>query len=161
MRKLLLALLILGWGASAGAQSINLLNLMNLTSLNNKQAADDIVARKAFKLQYGEEIDGFLIEGYATTAPSNKVETIIVGRGYKLASGGILHNISYASANLKDVINLMGQVKAANLKQNFHGSDGKDNIYIFDNFLFHVVMRISYDGTRSLIDISQKHVFVE
>ena len=161
MRKLLLALLISSWGASAGAQSINLLNLMNLTSLNNKQAADDISARKAFKLQYGEEVNGFLIEAYATTAPSNKVETVIVGRGYKLASGGVLHNVSYVSANPKDVINLMGQVKGANLKQSFHGADEKDNIYIFDSFLYHVVMRMALDGTRSTVDISQKQVFVE
>ena len=161
MRKFLLALLILGWGASAGAQSISLLNLMNLTSLSNKQAADDIAARKAFKLQYGEEIDGFLIEGYTTNAARNKLETVIVGRGFKLASGGVLHTASYVSANAQDVVNLMGQVKGANLKQTFHGADGKDNIYIYDSFLYHMVVRINFDGTRSTVDISQKQVFIE
>jgi len=161
MRKILLALLICCFGASAGAQSITLLNLMNLTSLNNKQAADDIAARKAFKLQYGEEVDGFLVEGYVTTAPRNKLETIIVGRGFKLASGGVLHTASYVSANPQDVINLMGQTKGANLKQTFHGADDKDNIYIYDSFLYHMVVRMSFDGTRSTLDVSQKQVFVE
>lgn len=161
MRKIVLALLICCCGASAGAQSITLLNLMNLTSLNNKQAADDIAARKAFKLQYGEEVDGFLVEGYTTTAPRNKLETIIVGRGFKLASGGVLHTASYISANPQDVVNLMGQVKGANLKQTFHGADDKDNIYIYDSFLYHMVVRMNFDGTRSTVDISQKQVFVE
>jgi len=161
MRKFLLALLILGWGASAGAQSISLLNLMNLTSLSNQQAADDIAARKVFKLQYGEEVDGFLIEAYTTTAPANKLETIIVGRGFKLASGGVLHTASYVSANPKNVINLMKQVKGANLKQNFHGADNKDKIYVYDSILYHMVVRMSLDGTRSTVDISQKQVFIE
>jgi len=161
MRKFLLALLILGWGASAGAQSISLLNLINLTGLNSKQAADDLAARKAFKLEYGQEIDGFLVEGYITTAPRNKLETVIVGKGFKLASGGVLHSVSYVSANAQDVINLMGQVKGANLKQTFHGADEKDNIYIFDSFLYHMVVRMNFDGTRSTVDISQKQVFVE
>jgi len=161
MRKFLLALLISGFTVSAGAQSITLLNLMNLTSLNSKQAADDIAARKAFKLEYGEEIDGFLVEGYITTAPPNKLETIIVGRGFKLASGGVLHSASYVSANAQNVVNLMGQVKGANLKQTFHGADNKDNIYIYDSFLYHVIIRMSFDGTRSTIDVSQKQVFVE
>ncbi|WP_457127850.1 hypothetical protein [Mucilaginibacter sp. HD30] len=161
MRKFLLVLLILGWGASAGAQSISLLNLMNLTSLSNQQAADDIAARKVFKLQYGEEVDGFLIEAYTTTAPSNKVETIIVGRGFKLASGGVLHTASYVSANTKDVIKLMAQAKGANLKQSFHGADNKDNIYIYDSILYHMMVRISLDGTRSAVDISEKQLFIE
>jgi len=161
MRKILLTLLICGFAASAGAQSITLLNLMNLTSLNNQQAADDIAARKAFKLQYGEEVDGFLVEGYTTTAPPKKLETIIVGRGFKLASGGVLHTASYVSANPQDVINLIGQVKGANLKQTFHGADNKDNIYIYDSFLYHMIVRMSFDGTRSTVDVSQKQVFVE
>ena len=161
MRKLLLALLISGWSASAGAQSINLLNLMNLSSLNNKQAADDLAARKAFKLDFGQEIDGFVVEGYISNAPRNKLETIIVGRGFKLASGGVLHTVSYISANAQDVINLMGQVKSANLKQTFRGADEKDNIYIFDSFLYHMVVRMNFDGTRSIVEVSQKQLFVE
>ncbi len=161
MRKFLLAFLILSWSASAGAQSISLLNLINLTGLNNKQAADDLAARKAFKLEYGEEIDGFLVEGYISTAPRNKMETVIVGKSFKLASGGVLHTVSYVSANAQDVINLIGQAKGANLKQSFHGADDKDNIYIFDSFLYHMVARMNFAGTRSTIDISQKQVFVE
>lgn len=161
MRKLLSALLILGCCASAGAQSINLLNLTNLTSLSNKQAADDIGARKLFKLQSGEEIDGFLVEIYQTTAERNKLETIVVGKGFKLASGGVLHTVSYVSANPQDVINLMGQIKSINVKQSFHGADQFDNIYIFDSFLYHMLVRMSFDGTRSTVDISQKQVFVE
>jgi hypothetical protein len=161
MRKLLLALLILGCGASAGAQSISLLNLTNLTSLNSKQAADDFAARKTFKLQSGVEIAGFLVESYQTLAPRNKLETVVVGKGFKLASGGILHTVSYVSADPQNVINLMGQSKSINVKQTFHGADQFDNIYIFDSFLYHMLVRMSFDGTRSTVDISQKQVFVE
>lgn len=161
MRKLLLALLLLGCGASAGAQSISLLNLTNLTSLNSKQAADDFAARKTFKLQSGEEIGGFLVESYQTLAPRNKLETVVVGKGFKLASGGVLHTVSYVSADPQNVINLMGQIRSINVKQTFHGADEFDNIYIFDSFLYHMLVRMSFDGTRSTVDISQKQVFVE
>jgi len=161
MKKLLLALFIVGCGASAGAQSISLLNLTNLTGLNNKQIADDIAARKVFKLQSGEEVGGFLVETYQSAAPRNKLESLVVGKGFKLASGGVLHTVTYLSANPQDVINLMGQVRSINVKQNFHGADQYDNIYIFDSFLYRMLVRMSFDGTRSTIDISQKQVFVE
>lgn len=161
MRKFVLAVAIMALGASARAQSISLLNLANLTSLSNKQAADDIAARKIFKLQSGEEIDGFLVETYQTVAARNKVETIVVGKGYKLASGGVLYTSTYASANEQDVINLMGQAKSINVKQVFHGADTYDNIYIFDGFLYRMIVRIRLDGSRSVVDISQKQVLVE
>jgi hypothetical protein len=161
MRKLLLALLLLSCGASVGAQSISLLNLANLTSLNSKQAADDFAARKTFKLQSGEEIGGFLVESYQTLVPRNKLETVVVGKGFKLASGGILHTVSYVSADPQNVINLMGQIRSINVKQTFHGADQYDNIYIFDSFLYRMVVRMNFDGTRSTVDISQKQVFVE
>ncbi len=160
MKKFVLAVAIMALGASARAQNINLLNLTNLTGLNNKQAADDIGARKLFKLQSGEEIDGFLVETYQTQAPRNKVETIVVGKGYKLASGGVLYTVTYTSANVQDVINLMGQAKSINVKQTFHGADAYDNIYIFDSYLYRMVVRIRLDGSRSIIDISQKQVLI-
>src|SRR5215217_205122 len=160
MRKYLVIVAIIALVASARAQSVSLLNLTNLTSLNNKQAADDIAARKVFKLQTGEELDGFLVETYQTVAPRNKVETIVVGKGYKLASGGALYTVTYTSANAQDVINLMGQAKSINVKQTFHGADAYDNIYIFDSFLYRMVVRIRLDGSRSVVDISQKQVMI-
>ncbi len=160
MRKFVLALVVMALTLTANAQSISLMNLANLTSLNNQQAADDINARKQFKLQSGGEADGFLVETYQTTAPRGKVETIVVGMGYKLASGGILHSVTYTSANPQDAINLMGQAKSINVKQSFHGTDAQDNIYIFDSFLYRMVVRIRLDGSRAVIDISQKQVLV-
>lgn len=154
-------MVIIALSATARAQSISLLNLTNLTSLNNKQAADDIAARKVFKLQSGEEINGFPVETYQTNAARNKVETLIVGKGYKLGIGGVLYTITYASANAQDVINLMGQAKSINVKQTFHGADAYDNIYIFDSFLYRMVVRMRFDGSRSTVDISQKQVLTE
>lgn len=161
MRKLLSIVLILVFGASAGAQSINLMNLTNLAGLGNKQAADDIAAHKLFKLQSGEQNGEFLIETYKTAATRNKIEAIIIGRGYKLASGGVLHTVSYVSANPQDVINLMGQIGSINVKQSFHGSDKSDNIYIYDSFLYRMTVRLSFDGSRSSVEISQKQAFSE
>lgn len=162
MKKILLLLVvIISWHIAARAQSISLLNLTNLTSLNNKQAADDFAARKAFRLQWGEEVGGFLIETYQTQAPRNKVETVTVGRGFKLASGGVLYTVSYVSADPQHVLNLMEQSKSINVKQTFQGSDTTDNIYIFDSFLYRMTVRMSFDRSRSSIDISQKQVFIE
>nr|WP_294794776.1 hypothetical protein [uncultured Mucilaginibacter sp.] len=161
MRRFLLALFILGCSATAGAQSINLLNLTSLVSLSNKQAADDFSIGKVFKLKSKEEIGGVGIDTYQTTAARNKVETVVVGKSFKAANGGVLHTVSYISANSQDVINLMGQIRTIGVIQSFNGADQFDNIYIFDSSYYHMVVRISFDGSRSSIDISQKQVFVE
>ncbi|PJJ84582.1 hypothetical protein [Mucilaginibacter auburnensis] len=161
MRNFVLVVAVMVLGLTARAQSISLLNLTNLTSLSNKQAADDITARKQFKLQSGEEIDGFLVETYQTLAPRNKLETVVVGKGYKLASGGVLHTVTYTSANPQDVMNLMAQTKSINVQQSFHGADAYDNIYIFDSFLYRMTVRIKLDDSRSVVEISQKQVLVE
>lgn len=161
MKKYLFALLFLSCVAVARGQSISLLNLANLTNLTNKQAAEDIASRKVFKLQHGELIDSFLVEHYQTTAPKNKLETIVVGKGYKLATGGVLHTVTYVSADPQNVINLMAQAKSVNLLEGFHGADQYDKIYVFDNSLYRVVVRMSFDQKRSTIDISQKQVLTE
>ncbi len=161
MKKYLLTLLVYLCCAQSYGQTISLLNLINLTSLNNAQAGSTLTSGKTWGLQYGEEINGFLIEHYQTPGFTNKKETIIIGAGSKTSSGAILHTVSYISPNIQDVINLVGQAKISGLSMFFQGSDQKDNIYIYENFLYHVVVRLSIDSSKGVIDITQKTVFVE
>lgn len=160
MKKFVLAVAIMALGASARAQSISLLNLTNLTSFSNRQAADDLAARKIFKFDSGEMVDGYMEESYISTVLNNKMEKIIVGKGHKLATGAVLHTVSYYSADRKNVVNLMNQYKSIGVKPTFRGADASDNIYIFDSYLYRMTVRISLDKTRSILDVSQKQAFI-
>lgn len=162
IKKYLLTIAIYLCCTQVFGQSINFLNLVNLTSLNNEQAGSTLTANKAWALQYGEEIKGFVVEHYQTTGvPQNKKETIIIGQGTKTANGSVLHTVSYISPNTRDVLNLTTQAKGQGLIQNFRGSDSTDNIYIYENILYHMVVRISLNNDKAVIDITQKQIFVE
>jgi hypothetical protein len=161
MKKFLLTLVIYLCWTPLYAQSITLLNLINLTSLNNEQAGNTLTSGKTWGLQYGEELNGFVVEHYQTLATQTKKETIIIGTGVKTGSGAVLHTVSYVSPNTQDIINLTGQGKASGLIQKFRGSDSKDNIYIYESFLYHMVVRLAIDNSKGVIDITQKTVFVE
>lgn len=161
MKRYLLTLIVFVCGTQVYGQSITLLNLINLTSLNNVQAGTTLTANKVWAMQYGEELSGFVVEHYQSTAQPVKKETIILGNGFKTASGSVLHTVSYVSPTIQDVINLVAQTKTASLVKFFQGSDKKDNIYIYDNFLYHVIVRLSIDNSKGVIDITQKLVFAE
>jgi hypothetical protein len=161
MKKYLLTLLVYLCCTQLHAQSISLLNLINLTSLNNAQAGTTLTSGKQWYMQYGEELNGFVVEHYQSMAEPVKKQTIIIGQGFKTASGSILRTVSYVSPNPQDVINLVGQTKTSGLAIFFQGSDVKDNIYIYENFLYHVVVRLALDNSKGVIDITQKQVFVE
>jgi hypothetical protein len=161
MKKYLLTLVIYLCCAHVYGQSLSLLNLINLTSLNNEQAGNTLTSAKTWHMQYGEELNGFVVEHFQTSAVQNKTETIIIGTGVKTSSGAILHTVSYVSPNPQDVINLTGQAKTSGLIRNFRGSDKKDNIYIYESFLYHMVVRLAIDNSKGVIDVTQKTVFVE
>jgi hypothetical protein len=162
MKKYLLTFAIYLCCAPVFGQSIHLLNIINLASLNNEQAGSTLTANKTWALQYGEEVNGFVVEHYQTTGVSqNKKETIITGQGTKTATGGLLRTVSYISPNTQDVKSLTDQAKGQGLIQNFSGSDRTDNIYIYENILYRMVVRISLNNDKAVIDITQKQIFVE
>ncbi|MES2809009.1 MAG: hypothetical protein V4619_10315 [Bacteroidota bacterium] len=161
MKKYLLIVLFYMCCNQLHAQSITLLNLLNLANLNNAQIGTTLSANKVWALQYGEELNGFVVEHYQTTAQPVKKETIICGTGFKTATGAVLHSLSYVSPTIQDVINLVGETKKAGLNMFFQGSDPKDNIYIYENFLYHVVVRLAINNSKGVIDITQKHALVQ
>ncbi|MDB5003119.1 MAG: hypothetical protein JWQ34_1344 [Mucilaginibacter sp.] len=161
MKKYLLTLLVYLCCVHSYGQTISLFNLINLTSLNNLQAGSNLTSGKTWCLQYGEQVNGFLIEHYQTPGFTNKKETIIIGAGSKTSSGSILHTVSYITPNTQDVINLVKQTKISGLTMFFQGADKLDNIYIYENFLYHMVVRLSLDNSKGVIDVTQKQVFVE
>jgi hypothetical protein len=159
MKRSLLIVLLFFCFINVYGQSITLLDLSNLTSLNLKQADDYFAATKRFKLQFGEEVNGFIVEHYQTPAQAGKQETVIVGTGFKTASGAVLYAVSYETNDPQDIINLINQTKHAGLLLTFQGADDHNNIYIYDSFLYHVIFRLSFNQTTGIIDLTQKQVF--
>jgi len=162
MKRLILAIAILLSCFAGRAQSIGLIDLNNLTSLKSEQIDDYFTAGKIFKLQVGEEQDGVVIKHWLVMNPkAGKTEIVFTGKGFKTAAGDILHNASYQTNDPQNIYNLINQTKGAGLKLTFQGADNKDNIYIYDSFLYHVVFKLSFDQTVGTVDITQKFAFTQ
>jgi hypothetical protein len=159
MKKLLIVLCLYFASSSTYGQSITLFRLINLVNFTDEQAGSDLSAGKVFSLQFGEEVNGFVVKHYQTNAPGDKMEKVMVGTGFKAIGGAVLHTVSYISGNTQNTINLMGQAHACGFSLSFQGVDHDDNIYIYDNFLYHMVVRISINNTKGVIDVSQKQLF--
>ncbi len=156
MKKFLLIPVLFFCCITAYGQSISLIDLTNLTSLNRQQIIDYFVAGRVFKLQDGQEVNGFLVEQYQTNASPSKKEAVFVGGGHKLGGGDILYTASYTTSDPQNIINMINQTKNAGLRLTFQGADRADNIYIYDSFLYHVTIRLSFNQTKGTIDVMQK-----
>jgi len=161
MKKSLVILLLVACSLSSNAQSISLLDLINLTSLNSEQINNYFIAGHTFRLQYGEEVNGFVVKHYQTNAPANKLETVLTGAGFKMANGTVLYTASYVTANAQNILKLVEQTQTANLKKSFQGADAANNIFIYDNFLYHIVIKLNFDQTQGSVDVTQKQVFAQ
>lgn len=154
MKKYLFIILLCVCCVRVHGQSMNMVNLVNLCNLKNKEAGETLLATKLFKLQYGVDgLNGFVIEHYQTL---DKKETVIIGDGFKMANGDVLRTVSYVTDVPQNVVNLVAQSKTSNLKMTFTGADKTDNIYIYDNFLYHVVMKIAINNSKATVDVAQK-----
>ena len=161
MKRSLLILSLFFCCIGVRAQTISMFELINLTSLTATQIDNYFLSTKTFKLQFGEEVNGNVLKHYQTTSSANKQETVITGSGYKTASGSILYTVSYVTSDPQNIINMVTQTKAVNLKLSFQGADKSNNIYIYDNFLYHVVIKLNFSQTNGVVDITQKQVFVQ
>ncbi|HEY0244697.1 MAG TPA: hypothetical protein VGC01_03965 [Mucilaginibacter sp.] len=161
MKRSLIILCLFFYCAGARAQSISLLELVNLTSLTSSQIENYFTSKKLFKLQLGESVNGFVLKHYQTSGKQGKVETIITGTGFKTASGAILYTVSYITGDPQNIINMVDQTQKVNLKLSFQGADPANNIYIYDNFLYHVVIKLNFSQTLGTVDVTQKLVFVQ
>jgi len=161
MKKLLLIALFYFCSTTVYSQSIGLLDLTNLTSLKSEQVDDYFVARKVFRLQFGEEVNGFMVKHYQTNSKTSKQETVLTGGGFKAASDLILYSVSYVTSDPQNIINLINQTKNIGLKLTLQGADQSNNIYIYDNDLYHVVFKLKINQTAGTVDITQKQVFTQ
>ncbi len=159
MKRYVIAVLLLFSCISAYSQSIGLLDMINLTSLKPEQVENYFVAGRVFQLQFGETVDGMLVKHYQSAGKTPKQETVLTGAGVKTASGDVLHTVSYVTSDPQNIINLIGQTKSVNLKLTFQGADAVNNIYIYDNFLYHVVIKLNFTQTVGSVDITQKYTF--
>jgi len=160
MNKYLLILLLFFGSATTYGQSISLMDLANLTSLKAEQIDNYFIAGKVFKLQMGEDVNGFLVKHYQA-GKASKSETVLTGAGFKVASGVVLYTVSYVTSDPQNIINLINQTKGIGLKLTFQGADQTKNIYIYDSYLYHVIFKLSFNQTTGSVDISQKQVFAQ
>jgi len=109
----------------------------------------------------GENVNGFVVKHYQAFGKTSKAETVLTGKGFKVASGVVLYTVSYVTSDPQNIINLINQTKNVGLKLTFQGADQTNNIYIYDNYLYHVTFKLSFNQTVGSIDITQKEVFAQ
>ncbi|WP_295719628.1 hypothetical protein [Mucilaginibacter sp.] len=137
-------------------QSVTVNDLTNLVNLSNADAHNYLVLSKGFKKEYTQDVGGNIVEHLHKGGPVNKGEAVVIGVGTKLSSGTILRTVTYTSAITKDIFNLITQAKRLGLDMKFQGADSVNNIYLFDNDFFHIVMLISRDNSSGSVEVKQK-----
>lgn len=137
-------------------QSITINDLTNLTNLSNGDAHNYLVLTKGFKRKYTQDVDGNTVENLNKIGIEHKEESVAIGVATKLSSGAILRTVAYKTATTKHIFNLITQAKSAGLPMRFQGADSVNNIYLFDNDFFHIVMLISRDNTSGFVEVKQK-----
>ena len=156
MKKYLLAILTLCFSAATYAQSISFAELTNFTSRTNGEVYEYLTDGRVFKQEYSQDVQGQKMDHYKNIHTQQKVETIVVGKYYKAADGSAIRTVNYTSTEPQDIINLIGQIKKSGLDQILHGADAKNNIYIFDNNFFHVIVNLSVAKNAGSVEIAQK-----
>lgn len=143
-------------GANLFAQSVTINDLTNLSNLSNADAHNYLVLAKGFKKEFTQDVDGRETEHLNKINADKKQEAVIIGAGNKLSSGTVLHTVTYTTGTTLHVFNLITQAKRAGIPMRFQGADSVNNIYLFDNDFFHIVMYISRDNSSGFVEIKQK-----
>lgn len=138
------------------AQSLTLNDLTNLAQLTNGEAHNYLVHARTFKRDYVQVIDGKQIEKYKGTDDTTKREMITIGDGQKLVSGQLLRNVYYATNNRKFLLNLVNQAKQSNFKLSFTGMDASNNIFMFDDDLYHIIINVGRAKGTGSVSVKQK-----
>jgi len=156
MKRILLVALLLFCGAGLFAQSVTVNDLANISNLSNAEAHNYLTLGKKFKRQYIQDTNGNSIEHLNKIGPDNKEETVVIGVGSKLSSGAVLRTVTYTTSTSQHIINLIGQAKHMGLKMSLQGADAKNDIYIFDNDFFHIVIFLNHDNVSGSVEVHQK-----
>lgn len=155
MKRVLLILLLFTCGY-VQAQSLTLNDLTNLAQLSNGEAHDYLVLSRKFKRDYIQKINGKQVENYKGFADTTKRETVIIGDGQKLDNGAMLRNVYYATNNRKFLLNMIGQAKQSNFKLSFTGMDANNNIFMFDDDLYHIIINVGRGKGTGSVSVKQK-----
>jgi hypothetical protein len=156
MKRTLLIVLLLFCGATVFAQSITINDLANISNLSNAEAHNYLTLGKKFKRQYIQDVDGNSIEHLNRVGADHKEETVVIGVGSKLSSGAVLRTVTYTTSTSQHIINLIGQAKHMGLIMKLHGADVKNDIYLFDNDFFHIVIFLNHDNVSGSVEVHQK-----
>ena len=157
MKKLLVVLGLCLGTMAARAQSVSMSDLTNLATINMTDANQFLTSGKPFKQDYTEVLNGLNLRHYVGTTPASTCESVMMGDGIKTSTSLVLHVVTYTCTNTKYLLQLIGQARSAELKENFQGADEFNNIYIFDNFLYTVHVFIRRDNSAGIIKVEQKY----
>jgi hypothetical protein len=156
MKKYLFLALLSFWGVDLFGQSVTINDLTTLSNLSNADAHNYLVLAKGFKKEYTQEVEGRETEHLNKVGGDKNQEKVIVGVGTKLTSGTVLHTVTYTTTTPAHIYHLITQAKKQGLNMKFQGADSVNNIYLFDNDFFHIVMFINRDNTLGSVEIKQK-----
>lgn len=156
MKKLFLFPLLFICTINVYGQSIKFNELINFTSLNNREVFDNLMQSNAFRQDYTMDVNGQEVEYFKSIGAKANVEEINVGAFNKLNNGTVLRTVKYTSTNPQDVINMIGQIKRFGLDLKFRGVDPSNNIYLYDSDFYHVSVFLRRDQTSGMIEIKQK-----
>jgi hypothetical protein len=156
MKKYLFLALLSFCGVDLFGQSVTINDLTNISNLSNADAHNYLVLAKGFKKEYTQEVDGRDTEHLNKVGLDKNQEKVVIGVGTKLSSGTILHTVTYTTTTPVHIFHLITQAKKQGLSMKFQGADSVNNIYLFDNDFFHIVMFINRDNTFGSVEIKQK-----
>lgn len=160
MRRHLFIILLFFTCSGAYAQSLSFEELLNLTNMTEAQSHDFLTAAKGFKAADDQSFNGHNYQEYKIVKGNadkpDKYETVLIGAEVKTSSGSVSHEIIYNTTDDQDLNNLLAQAKKSTLTLIFQGADPNNNIYRFDNSLFHVNISIAFDKKSGNVDVQQK-----
>lgn len=156
MKKYLLIALMTCCCVNVFSQSITLNDLINVSNLPNGEAHNYLVLNKGFKNEYLQDVNGNTMEHLHKVAGNKQQETVIIGECTRLSNGSVLRTVVYKSQTTQHLFNLITQAKNAGLKMSMQGADAVNNIYLFDNDLYHIVIFVNRNNTFGSVEVKQK-----
>jgi hypothetical protein len=157
MKRNLFTLLLLCVFAGSYAQSLTFEDLLNLTSMNNTQAHDFLMASKGFKSAGFQMVNGENMEQYKSSGRTpDKTETILLGVNTKGFGGNMHRAVTYLTLLEQDISSFIAEAKRSTLTLIFKGSDLNKNFYRFDNSLFRANISLSFDKKSGTVEVQQK-----
>jgi len=157
-KNLFFLFLFLFFSLEMDAQSIKFGDLVYFTSLTNRQVYNILLQGNDFRQESATEVNGQTILSFKNIVNKTFSEKIIVGSSTTADDGTILRTVQYTSTDINDILYMISQAKIYGLKLGFRGADPDNNIYLYDNDFYHVVIHLRRDQKSGSVEIRQKEL---